>query len=491
MSALLAPIAGAALPLGLAPFGLWPLTLVSCGLCCALLQRAPSGGAAFRRGWLFGMGKYGLGASWIYVSIRVYGHASMPLAVAIVVAFVAGLALFHGAAGWLYHQLRRRGRPSPIAEGCLFAAVWSVMEWTLTWALTGFPWLFAGYAFIDTPLVGLAPIGGVLLVGFGATATAALLATAGLRPGALAAIAAIWLAAWGLAAIDWTEPGEQRAVALVQADLAQETKWRADTVPLAKERLRRLSAPVWDRDIVLWSEAAIPDLLHRIRPFVDAEASQASGDLVLGAVEAQASADGEAVLHNAALSTGGGLYRKRRLVPFGEYVPLATLLRGAIGFFDLPMSRTTAGEDRQPLLRAAGLDLAMAICYEIAYPVAVARDAARADLLATISNDAWFGASFGPHQHLQIARMRAIENRKALLRATNNGITAIIDRRGAIVARLPQFQAGVLTGRTRAARGATPFGRFGHLPLLLVCAVALAIALRSPPFRISARKSPA
>ena len=484
--AFLALLAGGALPLSLAPFDVWPLMLLACGLCFWVLQRAGDGTQAFWRGWLFGIGKYGVGASWVYVSINTYGGAGPLLSAALVLAFVAGLALFHGAFGWLYYWARHIGGRTRMADALLFATVWTVLEWALTWVFTGFPWLFAGYAFIDTPLAGLAPTGGVLLVSFAALLTATMLATVRTRSAALSICAigaSVWLAAWALRTTDWTTLGETRTVALVQANQAQETKWNPDSIPRAKERYRQLSELVGDHDIVIWSEAAIPDLHHRAAPFIDAMARQIHGDIVLGVVAAQVLEGGkEIVTHNAAISTGGGMYRKRRLVPFGEYVPLESLLRGAIAFFDLPMSRTTPGAETQPLLSAGGLALALAICYEIAYPSAVAAHARHADALVTISNDTWFGKSIGPHQHLQIARMRALENGKYVLRATNNGITAIIDQRGQVVARLPQFEADVLTGTVQAATGTTPFGRFGNLPVLLVLTAGVLVSFTMSRF---------
>ena len=459
----LAVLAGGLLPLGLAPFHLWPLALVSAGGLFWLLRRAETSGRAFVLGWCFGVGKYGVGVSWIYVSIHVYGPTPAPLAAALVALFVVGLALVTGVTGWLFARLRAvaGGRWWDVAH---FAWAWVAAEWTLTWLLTGFPWLFAGYAFIDTPLAGFAPVGGVLVVSLAAVATAALALTmAGAesrmaRIAPLAAIAAIWTGGGLLGAVSWTQRAESRTVALVQGDLPQETKWTANSWHDALIRYEQLSAPAWQSDIVFWPEAAIPALHQYNAERINAMRVGAGGDLVLGATVAEAGPDAsETVYYNAAISSAGGVYRKRRLVPFGEYVPLAWLLRGAIAFFDLPSSHMTAGEDPQPLLRAAGLPVAMAICYEVAYPRAVAEQARQAALLATLSNDTWFGASIGPPQHMQIARMRALETGRFLVRATNNGITAIVDERGAVTARLPQFEAGVLTGEIRATSGATPF----------------------------------
>ena len=254
------------------------------------------------------------------------------------------------------------------------------------------------------------------------------------------------------------------------------------------DRYRRLTAPVADRDIVIWPEAAIPVYLHMAGAYLDSVREAGDADLLLGIPVARVTDDG-ATLHNGAASTGGGTYLKRRLVPFGEYVPLEGLLRGLIGFFDLPMSRSEPGEAEQPHLLAGGVPLALAICYEIAYPDMVRRDAADAAALVTVSNDTWFGASIGPHQHMQIARMRAVETGRYLLRATNNGITAIVDEHGEPVlarallagktthdvAALPRFEPGVLDGAFHVVSGQTPFVRFGHAWLLAMVAL-LAIA---------------
>jgi apolipoprotein N-acyltransferase len=162
-----------------------------------------------------------------------------------------------------------------------------------------------------------------------------------------------------------------------------------------------------------------------------------------------------------------GQYDKQRLVPFGEYVPLEQWLRGLIDFFDLPMSSFSAGARKQPPLRAGNHRVAPLICYEIVYPELAARGARNAEIMVTISNDTWFGRSIGPLQHLQMARMRALENGRYVLRGTNNGVSAIIDHRGQVLARSEQFVESTLTGEAQVMLGHTPFTSFGSTPLLL------------------------
>ena len=467
--------AGAAFPLGFAPYDLWPLTVAAMAALCALLCRPTA--RPLREGWLFGVGKYGVGVHWIYVSIHVHGNAEPWLAAALVGLFVAGMAVFHGIAAWVFVRLRRSGAGGAFA----FAAVWTLGDWVLTWFLTGFPWLFPGYAMLDTPLQALAPVGGVLLVGFAAALTGAGLAH--WRSGGALALAALpWLAGLVLANVAWTTPGAAGTAALVQGAVPQETKWQPGEERAIQARYAALSAAAWESDLVLWPEAAITTPLHRAEPFLRGVAERASGALVLGVMIAERSPAGWA-WHNGAVARadGEGRYLKRRLVPFGEYVPLAAILRGLIDFFDLPMSRLEPGHPRQPLLRAGAARLGMSICYEIAFPELVRASAADADVLATLSNDTWFGASIGPVQHLQIARMRALENGRFLLRATNDGITAIIGPDGKVVDALPRFAPGVLRGEWRTMQGTTPFTRWGGLPLvaLLLALAALGVVRRA------------
>lgn len=464
--------AGALLPFGLAPYDLWPLTLVSAAGLYWVLTR--NGARPVRDGWLFGVGKYGLGASWIYVSIHVYGDAAPPLAIFLVALFVAGMALFPAAVAWVFVRLRPT---NPTVVAIWFATVWVLCEWILTWFLTGFPWLFAGYAMLDTPLEALAPVGGVLLVSFAAVLTAACLVS--WRTWTSWTVAALpWIAAWFIAGVAWTEPGQGHRVALVQGDIPQDIKWQPDA-GMIFERYASLSAPFWDRDLVVWPEGVFYAGTEGAREFLSEMSARAEGALVLG-IATREEEPGGASYYNAALATGAGsgLYRKQRLVPFGDYVPFENVLRGLIGFFDLPMSVLRPGEQGQPPLRGAnGIKLGMAICYEIAYPELVRKQVEGADALITISNDTWFGESIGPLQHMQIARMRALENGRYMLRATNDGITAIVDANGQVTASLPQFESGVLTGAFHRTRGTTPFARFGSIlvvaPLLLFLAVVI------------------
>jgi apolipoprotein N-acyltransferase len=484
--------AGALLPLSLAPFDLPLFDVASIAAFYALASVVSAKGAA-RIGFAYGVGQYGLGASWVYVSIHDYGDASVPLAAALVALFVAVLALFPTAMALAYAFARDRHRGDAssapgrarLADALAFAGCFVALEWLLTWFLTGFPWLYAGYAHLGDALRFLAPVGGVLLVSFAAAVSATafvVLVRASAMRARLAAVgvaALPWLLGFALAGVDWVQPVARHRAALVQGNVPQELKWlESHAVPIL-DTYRRLSARAWGADLVIWPEAAITLFEHQADGYLgemSERARSAGSALLLGLPIAEFHADRSVSVYNGAIvvGDGSGRYFKRRLVPFGEYVPLERLLRGAIAFFDLPMSDADTGPWSQPLVVAKGLKLAVAICYEVVYPDLVRASAADADAIVTISNDAWFGASIGPPQHMQMARMRALENGRWLLRATNNGITAIVDPAGRVTAQLPQFEAGVLEGEFASMRGRTPYSRYGDAIVLALVLTSLA-----------------
>jgi apolipoprotein N-acyltransferase len=482
----LAGLAGAALPLALAPFDLWPLALVSAAVLFRVLDEVRPSRAAVL-GWAYGVGKYGVGASWIYVSIHDYGPAPVWLAASLVALFVVAMAWFPAAFTFAYARWVRG--PNRWVNAIGFSACWVALEWTLTWFLTGFPWLFLGYAQLDNPLRHWAPVGGVLAVSLVA-ALSATIAVAGIarhttrRTLTIAALVASipWIFGVGFGHVRWSEPGRAGTVALVQGDIPQDVKWRPESVAPILQRYSTLSDPYWQRDLVIWPEASITLFEQEAAPFIETMAMRAQrggAALVFGVPGYERLPDGNVAFRNmaAVVGNGSGHYIKRRLVPFGEYVPLEGVLRGAIEFFDLPMSHAASGPIAQPLLRAGHWKLATAICYEVVYPDLVRRDARAADVIVTISNDSWFGHSIGPHQHLQMVRMRALENGRYVLRATNNGLTAIVAPTGAVTGLVPQFEPIVLDGEFSGMSGVTPYGVAGDVPVLVVLVVGIAISL--------------
>lgn len=481
LAGLLALAAGTLVTLSLAPFQLWPAGILSCGIYAWLLSTCKPGTAAWR-GWLYGLGMFGSGVSWVYVSIHVHGYAPVPLALALTALFCAGLALLHALFAWSYARLVRH-LPGGMLLG--FPTLWVLFEWLRGWVLTGFPWLYLGNGLIDTWLAGWAPVLGVFGLSLVAALTGCCLFLAWRSRHAMAIttytgiLLTLWIGGAILRPTEWVAPisEEPLGVAIYQPNIPQEQKWDKRFYRPILARYEAAMESLYGEEIVVWPESAIPNFYQRARPWLEPVAARAgeAGSTLITGIPYLDGADGRYFNSIMAMGRGSGVYHKQRLVPFGEYVPLEDYLRGLIDFFDLPMSAFSAGEPDQEPLRADAFRIAPFICYEIVYPDLVARYARRADIFITISNDSWFGDSIGPLQHLQIARMRALENGRYLIRGTNNGVSAIIDHRGQIVARSEQFVETTLKGEVEPMLGNTPFGSFGSRPVLLGCLIALLV----------------
>lgn len=474
---LLALVAGALLPLAFAPFGLYPIAPLSIALLIwAWMQAEPR--RAFWRGWLFGLGQFGVGVSWVYVSIERYGNAAPFVAPIVTMLFVMVLALYPAFVGYLGRRLIPR-------QPALFAllgvpALWVLIEWLRGWLLTGFPWLDLGYSQTDSPLACLAPLVGhygisVAVVLSGGVLALLVIGHARLKILVLALGVVIWIGSSLLEGIDGVKPqGEPLSVSVVQGNIDQARKWEPEEALNILETYRRLSEPEWGRDIILWPETAVPMFLRDAASFIGelaVRAEESGSNLVFG-VPTLGSAPRQYYNSVAVIGEELGIYRKRHLVPFGEYFPLRAALRW-LNFMDVPMADFTPGDANPSPLRVKGTPVGITICYEIAYSDVVRSNLPEAALLLTVSNDAWFGDSLAPHQHLQIARMRALETGRYLLRATNTGISAIIDNKGRIQGTTPQLRAAVLNGKVQPLSGATPFVRWGVAPLLVLLLVLL------------------
>jgi apolipoprotein N-acyltransferase len=466
--------AGVLLPFGFAPYYWWPLVFPAIWLLTESLYFQKPKLAALQ-GWLFGTGFFGVGVSWVYVSIHEHGNASAPLAFFLTALFVAAMSLFPTLQFYLTAKLTPA--KNQIYNSLSFLCLWALFEWFRSWFLTGFPWLFLGNAFIESPLAGWGPVVGVYGVSTLAMLSALVLQwcwSQRQQPNvaiSLIVVAVIWIGGWRLQSVAWTSQGESIKVSMVQANIAQADKW----IPANKQSITRhylsLTENLWGSDLIIWPETALPYFMHQAKTLLNALDSKAKSTqtaLALGILSAEFKPGEATKIHNSftVVGEGKGLYYKQKLVPFGEYVPLESLLRGLIEFFDLPMSDLQAGTSAQSALSFRDKKLMPLICYEVVYPDFVASYARQADLLVTVSNDSWFGTSIGPHQHLQMAQMRALETQKYVLRATNNGITAIINPQGRIDVIAPQFKSTVLSGNASFRPGSTPFMLTGSWPVL-------------------------
>ena len=484
--------AGALLPLSLAPFDWWwfaPLPL----LAYLWLSQNISYPRRYWRSFLFGLGYFGSGASWVYVSIHDYGDAPIPLAAALTFLFVAGLALAFSLPMFLWNRYLQDKRFGVLLG---FPAVWVLNEWYRSWLLTGFPWLYIGYSQTNTVMGGWAPVTGIYGISFWLALIAAAVFFA-ISTTKKTLLKNSWLPilitlfAVGSGALldkkEWTQPvaGAQQPVALVQGNVPQQQKWKPEQREAIRSLYRDLSAPFWQKNqLIVWPEAAIPELYTPAHPFfitMDQQAKNSGGALITGVPSFHYADDGSHIFYNSLLGLGAasGFYHKQRLVPFGEYVPMQQWLQGLLDFFKMPISDFRTGPANQLNMNSGVMSVASSICYEVTYPELVAAQAKDADILLTVSNDTWFGSSIGPHQHLQMAQMRARENAREMLRATSNGISAFIDHKGRIISRSPQFERFVLQGTAQAYQGHTPYQQMRNQPVLLVCFFLLLLASRS------------
>lgn len=454
------------MPLAFAPLELFALAVLLPAVLFALWLRDTAARAAWR-GFLFGVGMFGVGTSWVYVSLHHYGNMPVALAALTVALFTAALAAFPAAAGWL--QARSPGARDARHLLIVVPALWVLTEWMRGWVLTGFPWLNLGYSQVPGSLAGFAPWLGVYGVS-AVTALSAALVVQGLRPPRrrlplyLGGLAVLWTLGLLAGKVSWSQAaGAPLRVALVQANVALEVKWQPRYRRAILERYEALSARARDVDLIVWPEAAIPAYLDEIDPDflgrLQARAQRERTDFLIGVVERDQHA-----FYNSVVSLGSasGTYRKQHLVPLGEYLPFKPIMSWLLDYLEIPMSDFSAGAPDQPPLRAAGQAIGVSVCYEDAFGQQLIRQLPAAALLVNVSEEAWFGRSLAPHQRLQMAQMRALESERFVLRAANTGPSAVIDQRGRVRARSPQFEPRLLTSAVQPLAGATPYVRLGN-----------------------------
>jgi apolipoprotein N-acyltransferase len=465
---------GAIAVLGYAPFYLYPVAILSLAGLFYFLQNSNTAGQAAWLGYVFGLGFFGAGVSWIYVSLHDFGGMPFIMAALATFSFCAFLALFHAAATYLAKK----------SDYLLVAAplFWVLSEWLRSWIFTGFPWLNAGYSQVPySPLAGFAPLFGVYGVSLLAAFIASLLAiwlhsstaaNKAKRAKIVAVVVMIWVAGSLLKFVQWTTPvGAPISVALLQGNIPQSMKWQPQAAQQTLDQYFKLVNSS-SAQLTVLPETALPVLINQLAPDylrqLRAKARQNGGDVLVGAVEFENNQ-----YYNSMLSFGSAstqTYRKSHLVPFGEFIPL----KGWIGWIyrdwlQMPLSDLSGGGIRQKPLAIAGQQAAINICYEDAFGEEIIRQLPQATLLINASNMAWYGSSWAADQHLQMSQMRALETGRMMLRATNTGATAIIDSGGNILAHAPHFTEAALEGKAQGYAGSTPYVRFGNWPVMIFC----------------------
>ena len=512
-SFIIAFLLGAVTVLAYAPFDLFPLPVVTLAGLFVLWQRSGRAGAAARAGFAYGLGLFLFGVSWVYVSLHNFGAMPMPLAALATLLFCVVLALLPALAGYLCARL---AAPAMVRLTVAAPALWTLAEWTRGWIFTGFPWLAVGYSQVPwSPLSGYAPVLGAYGVSLATAVTAGLIAVLWHRHGARDEgggmrdeaktprprswsafilhpssfiLVALWATGFALKQVEWTRPvGEPLTVSLIQGNVAQDMKWRAEQLRATLDAYMELAASAAGRLIVL-PETALPLFLDQVSPnYLEALAARArnnGGDLLVGIPERLPGGE----YYNSVVSLGSSpvqTYRKSHLVPFGEFIPLRPVLGWVVAVLAIPLQDFARGSPHQRPLEIAGQRVAADICYEDAFGEEIIRQLPAATLLVNVSNVAWFGRSIAPRQHLQISQMRALETGRYMLRATNTGVTAVIAPDGRVEASAPEFARAVLTREVRGFAGSTPFIAVGNYGALALCAalvgIALAAAARSKP----------
>jgi apolipoprotein N-acyltransferase len=479
---LLAIVGGAAVPFTFSPYDQAWLIFPLLACLIYLWQRYPE--KAFSIGWLWGTGQFLVGTYWVFISAHTYSGAPIYFAVFIALLLAVYLGSYHALIGWLWIRFQARNRGVSCA---LLIGLWVLAEFVRQWVFSGFPWLSVGYSQIDTPLAGFAPILGVYglsaLVLVVSYCLYSIVVKRLWRPemATLGSILVLSLVLWGH---EWTEPtGETLKVAVVQANINQGEKWTQQGLNKAIDLHLNLSRGVPEADMLVWPEVALPGTFDRYRSiYTRFDRWLKSNEVVLVAGTMRATESGQ--FSNAMMTIGYGhdikspqFYDKRHLVPFGEFFPVPQFVKAYLQAVKLPYTDLYRGADSQPTLSVKGSSISASICFEDGFANEMIETAAKSELLVNVSNDSWFGGSHAAGQHLQVARMRALEMGKSLVRATPTGVGALIDSQGQIISATDRFVPQVIIEDVTLRYGITPFMRVGNWGMFWVALILAGVGL--------------
>ena len=487
-------VAGAVLTFGFAPLQWWPLAILCPAVLMYLWEGATPGEAA-KLGFWFNFGTFVAGTYWIYTGVHIMAGVPAWIALFLMFGLSAIMAAYHALLGYVVTRwLPARGLMRWLVA---LPAAWTFIEWWRGWFLTGFAWLSLGYTQTDTWLAGLAPIVGVyglsalLLVSAGAV-IALLKGNRRVRIVSAAVLVVPWIAGYALSGVEWTHAsGKPVTVAIVQGAIPQDEKLRgeAEEHAAAKTRdvYRNLAASAFGTQLLVFPEASLPPLANEIVDYIKelfTEAAKRNSAIVVGVLRADGE-DGQGNYkdyYNSVLALDRNVrevqwYDKNHLVPYTEFFPVPGFVRTWMGMMNLGYSDFARGAVVQAPLRAAGLALSASICYEDGYGSSQLPVLEHADTLVNVTNDAWFGHGSARYLHFQIARMRAIEAQRYMIRAGNDGISAVIGPRGQIVAEAPGFQRYVLHSEVTPRMGLPPYARAGNWLIISLASGGIALGI--------------
>lgn len=494
----IASLLGAIQVFAFAPFQQWWVLYPSfVGLFLLLKQVHLQQHKLFLVSFVFNLSMFIATIHWIYVSMDLFGGMPIFLSVVLIVVLCAYLALFPSLALWITFKIKTNSMVIKLL--LILPSTWLIMDFLRGWVLTGFPWAYLGYSHIDTPFIGFAPILGVQGVTLAILLACSALTLLLLKQStsfALGLILFLTVSGFALKKLTFTELQEPVKIALVQGNIDQNDKWKPEQLSPSIQKYLKLSGIQINNiqenhknELIIWPETAIAALELNMQSFLQTLSStlQLNKQSLLTGIVTYNSKNKEyfnsiITLGNTSedenySATSSNRYQKHHLLPIGEFVPFESLLRPLAPYFNLPMSSFHRGKEIQSNLYVNGTTIASALCYEIAFPELLRKNINKnTGIILTVSNDAWFGKSIGPNQHLQIARMRAIEFGRPVLRSTNTGITAIYNSIGEEIGRLPTFEEGVLRKEVQPAYGETPYQKMGQLPLFIFCLLALVLA---------------
>ncbi|MEO8016280.1 MAG: apolipoprotein N-acyltransferase [Pseudomonadota bacterium] len=476
-------VAGMLLALAYAPHEWWPLAIAMPAVLIWLWDGASPRRAAVLGFW-FNAGTFIVGTYWLYIAIKQIGHAPLVLALFLMAGFVAIMGAYHALLGWAVARfLPERG-----ALRWLLAipGAWLLIEWFRSWFLSGFGWLALGYAHTDNWLGGLAPVVGqyglgLLTLTMAGGVVTLLLGNQRARIATGVVYVVIWGAAFALRGVEWTETYSRPiTVAVVQGAIPQDEKWIGDNLDSILEVYKTRTREAHGDALIVWPESAVPDLANNHIDYyreVYAEASAHGSALMMGTLrEEENEKTGKEEFFNSILvmdkaTPGVGWYDKHHLVPFTEFVPVPGFVRQWLKLMTLPYSDFNRGAAQQTPLEAAGQRISAGICYEDAYGATQLPALRTATLLVNVTNDAWFGHSSARYQHLQISRMRAMEAGRPMVRAANDGVSAVIGHHGEIIKSAPEYEANVMRTSVQPRIGLTPYARTGNWPVVCLALV--------------------
>ena len=470
-------LSGMLLPFGFAPFHLPGLAILGVALLFAQLSselstsnsRLPK--RSFYLGFNFGLGYFGFGVSWVFVSIHNYGHLNILVSAIITFIFIAYLAVFMGLLGYLYRFFAINR--SKFISCLLFSALWCLCEYLRSTILTGFPWILLGFGQIDTPLIYILPIIGVYGVSF-LTALVATFLTVAFQEKKLKSLpwlfgfVGLLLAPLILKNKSWiTEGSKPISVGIIQANLSMRDKWDEQLFWKLLDYYRiEIQKLVGKDELIVLPESAIPAPESYASDFLEAvhfESLNSNTSVLLG-IPTEPS---EHVYYNSLIALGdaSGTYQKKQLVPFGEYIPKT--LQFIMDWLSIPLTNISAGAHNQPLVQVNYHPIATLICYELAYPLLLREQLPEAEWIVSISDDGWFGRTFAMYQQQQMAQVLSVQTGRYQIIANNDGLSSVINSKGEIVNSLKAYQAGVLQSHLYPSLGATPWVTLGDTPILL------------------------